>query len=164
MARILASIAIWIALLTAVAAFNRTAQPPHTDHHAHTPQTALGNFQLELLATFPPSPDPFADQPYAIRLIGPSATILYLAEEPLPAAQPILVGPLINIPAGKQQFWIDAGLPPEQAHTPQAIRVRLLRNGLTLAETILFAEPGQAVAGPITLDIPPGLGPEPNTP
>ena len=116
---------------------------------------AKGQFAVEVTLSFDAGPDPFAldvsDAPSVlVRLAG--ADVLR-RQDNVPAGQLLRVDDVTGVVAGDNEFLIQA-TPQAGADRAHALRVRVLRDGNPIAQSTLWSEPGDPVAGVIVVDVP----------
>jgi hypothetical protein len=102
-------------------------------------QAAQGHYALEITTTFAVEPDPFAlqteggEQKPALLVRLADKEILRVTER-LESGVPIGVEPLTELTEGTNEIYLEASAPLEQAGKSHAVRVRVLRDGQTVAE------------------------------
>lgn len=142
-------------------------------------RTAEGDFDLELTLTFDAAPDPFSLDGEAIHVAFRGRTLLS-QKKPVAAGEPLLVEHVegIVLPSagreGRNEFFLrvspaqasEAGdafalnSPPAETAEPakavaRAVRVRLLRDGVAVADETLWSAPGEPVEGVIAVTLAP---------
>lgn len=141
---------IWLVLVGGLLAYVQTRDTGKAadDYHLHQ---ATGGFRLEATTTFDVEPDPFAlttnadEQPAAFLLKVNGAEAVRLTER-LKGGAPIVVEPVPGLVEGKNELFVEAVPPLDQAGRSQAIRVRLLCDGHPIADHTLWSEPGSKIA------------------
>lgn len=113
------------------------------------------DYALEITPTFDLAPDPFAlntgqEKPAGLTVSRDGQVILSLDQGE--AGLPVLIEPLEGLAPGMNEFLIIASPPADQARA-QALRARLLRNGLPLLERTFWSENGEPVTGVFQVDI-----------
>jgi hypothetical protein len=129
--------------------------PGHADPEPGAP--AGSPYTLELTLSFTAQPDPFGLEDGGRP--GP-ALVLFLKGRPIlkkmdawPADHPLLV-PIPGPWTGSTEFFFEAAPPVDEPDRPHAARLRLLEGSKVLAETTLWADPGEIVAGPFRVGSP----------
>lgn len=115
-----------------------------------------GQFRLEVTLTFDAGPDAFAlDAATAPSLLIQLRGLDVLRRtETLSAGEPIVVDQVRGLVAGRNEFFVQASPADSATLVARALRVRLLRDGSPAGEQTLWAEPGDAVQGTLTVDLP----------
>jgi hypothetical protein len=117
--------------------------------------TAAGIFTVEVTLTFAAGPDPFAldlDDAPALVVSFRGRDLLRRTEE-IPAGQPIRIESVEGLVAGANEFYVAATPTAQDAAVARAIRVRILRDGATVAEQSLWSAPGESVNGIVVVDV-----------
>lgn len=114
---------------------------------------AAGIFSAEITLTFDAAPDEFSLEPTSL-VFKQQDRVLLERRDPVRAGEPLVIDNLTGIVAGRNEFYFECI--PSAADQPlaRAVRVRLLRDGAEVADTTLWAPPGQTPRGRITLDVP----------
>jgi hypothetical protein len=119
---------------------------------------AAGAWSLDVTTTFAIAPDPFAldvgdaaPAGLVVRLNG--AEVLRRSEE-VAAGAAVTVSPLPGLrAAGPNAFHLEAAPPVEALGQAHAVRVRLQRDGVTVAERSFWSEPNGPLAASFTIDL-----------
>lgn len=123
---------------------------------------AQGQFVVELLTTFAAGPDEFAldasDAPAL--LVNFRGRVLLSRKEPLRAGETVKIESVQGLAAGANEFYIQATPQDPSLDQPMAIRVRVLRNEMLVAEQTLWGNPGESVQGTILLRLPASATPQ----
>ena len=121
---------------------------------------ARGTFAVDITLTFDAEADSFfADEPTSL-LVRLGQTELLARADFVPAGTPLLIDPVPNIVQGRNEFYIQVIPRSEAEARSHAVRVRVLRDGQTIADETLWAEPGDPVTGRIVIDVPARAGGE----
>jgi hypothetical protein len=129
-------------------------QRSHVASH-EAEQAAAGRFQVELTLTFDAGPDEFAlDQSDApALLVQLRGRDVLRRREPLAAGEQIVVD-VTGLVAGRNEFFVQATPRDVGASLARAVRVRVLRDDVPLADQTLWSEPGEIVQGAIEVELP----------
>lgn len=110
-------------------------------------------FALEVTPTFGAEADPFAllgeglsPATLVVRLGGQE---IYRSEQPLHRGERLRIEPLKGLVVGNNELFFDASPAFEESHLTHALRVRLLRGGVTQLDRTLWSEAGAKVSGTI---------------
>ena len=119
--------------------------------------TAEGIYTLVITATFAAEPDPFAltatdDPPLALQVRMGSQVLLSKTDDIQPG-QPIQVPLAKGLVVGANEIFVKASPPIETNARAQAVRIQLLRDGLTFVEQTYWAAPGENVSETFRFDI-----------
>ena len=114
-------------------------------------QAAKGHYAMEITTTFAVEPDPFAlkldseeKQPaLLVRLVDQE---ILRVNDRLEAGTPIRLEPLSGLVEGLNEIYLEASPPLEQTGKSHAVRVKILRDGQTVAEETFWSQPGGKVA------------------
>lgn len=174
--RPLLAILIAASILGAVGAYMAfQANLPEADDVRQLARPAAGKFAIEITLTFDPQPDAFGfdAQTKAIVRFGPRD--LLGDGMKLTAGQPNILDDVPDVKVGRNEFYVefrggDVSLAGEDGFSfgqesntggfenlvSRAVRIRVLRDGVPVdgAETTLWSEPGQPVAGLVVVDVP----------
>lgn len=117
--------------------------------------TAAGIFEVEITLTFAAGPDPFAldlgDAP-SLLVTFRGRDLLRMTEK-VPAGEPIRIEEVDGVVAGANEFFVAATPTAQDATVARAIRVRILRDGSTVAEQSLWSDPGESVDGVVVVHV-----------
>jgi antitoxin (DNA-binding transcriptional repressor) of toxin-antitoxin stability system len=110
---------------------------------------APGVYSLEITLTFDAGPDPFAlaasDQT-CLEVLFRGQTLLRRVER-VSAGEKVVITPIEDIVAGKNEFVFKASPADSRPEMAYAARVRLLRDDAPIAEQSLWSESGGIVEG-----------------
>jgi hypothetical protein len=153
--RPIAAILLAVLILGSVKAytlFERSLPPPIDISTVQ--QSATGKFSVDVTLTFDAAADDFALEPLAV-VIELQGHELFRSLEPVPAGRPIVVEEVPGVVEGRNSFFLKV-TPTESDFTSQrAVRVRVLRDGMPIAEETLWSEPGAVVEGIVNVDVEP---------
>lgn len=123
-------------------------------------QAADGTFTIELLPLFDAGPDAFALEAAAGKsiVVELRGTPIYSHSEPAKNGQPITIEKVAGLKEGMNELFVMATPADGTEDAVRGMRVRVLRNGLVLAEDWLSSEPGSTVEGTVKLHLT-GTGP-----
>jgi hypothetical protein len=160
--RLVTAIVVWLLLLGGMRLYMEHRQEASSVSDATNPSlesvrrgNATGAFALEILPSFALEPDPFAllaapadaAPSLVVRLNG--AEVLR-RDERVEADTPLRIQPVDGLLEGANEFHIEANPPLQEHDRPHAVRIRLTRDGRTVAEQTLWAEPGTPIADTFT--------------
>jgi hypothetical protein len=122
-----------------------------------TAAAARGAYTLVVTATFAAEPDPFAltagdDPPPALQVRMGSQVLLSRTDDIQPG-QPMRVPLTKGLIVGANEIFVKASPPVETNVQAQAVRIQLLRDGLTFVEQTYWAAPGENVSETFRFDI-----------
>lgn len=112
-------------------------------------------FDLEITTTFSPQPDPFAlttETTPAIE-ISINGTPLPLDAEAISPRHPFVLSNFGNVNIGENEIHISATPPTDAFDERHAIRLRILENTSTIAESTFWTEGGESVSGTLQFSI-----------
>jgi len=121
-------------------------------------QDAPGRYSVCVMTTFRPSPDPFALRGHDASFSG--LTVKLHGKHVLgPTSQPdpenmVFRAEVPQLLAGINEFYVEAYPDLDAASRPNALRVEITRDGLVLSDRTFWAEPGERVAGTLTVRVP----------
>jgi hypothetical protein len=120
---------------------------------------ARGRFSVEITLTFDAGPDAFSldvsDAPAV--LVQLRGVDLLRRQEEVLAGDQVVIDDVSGLVEGKNEFFVQA-TPSEVAHVARAVRVRVLRDGIPLADETLWAEPSEIVRGAVVVEVPTWAG------
>lgn len=114
---------------------------------------ATGIFSAEITLTFDAAPDEFSLEPIAL-VLKQQDRVLLERHDLVRAGEPLVIDNLAGIVTGRNEFYFECIPSPADQPLARAVRVRLLRDGVEVADTTLWAPPGQTPRGRIVLDVP----------
>lgn len=116
---------------------------------------AAGVFSVELTLTFNAGPDPFGldrDNATAVEVMFRGQPLLRETGT-VEAGTPLVVSPVQGVVEGPNEFFVSATPLDENTGLAHALRVRILRDGVPIAEQTLWSAPGQPVRGPVAVSV-----------
>jgi hypothetical protein len=125
------------------------------------PPAAPGVYSLEVTPSFSAAKDPFAldvgdvADGSAILVVKLGKQTLLAKSDTVEAGSVIHVESVAGIQVGKNQFHLSVAVPENQLTVSHAVRIRILRDGVQVADQTLWSELGQPVSGEVTLDVAP---------
>jgi hypothetical protein len=154
--RLVLSAAYWAVIVGGVALFiaqrdARRAAP------VYVAEEAKGIFALDAVVSFSAEPDPFALDTGGAKAAGLVVRLNgrdVLREEKLKAGVAARAEAVTGVVVGKNELFVEANPPTDQLDRAHAVRVRVLRDGVPVAEATVWSEPGMPVAAPVSLDVP----------
>ncbi len=136
---------------------NATAPPVET--------VAAGTFSVDVLLTFEAVLDPFAlDEKDSCSLQVDFRNHTIIRERSNIASGTLLASDVAGIVEGPNEFWCFATAAETDDQLTRALRIRVLRDDVPIAEQWIASDPGGPVTGPVTVTIPPGYSAEPPSP
>ncbi|MEZ6117089.1 MAG: hypothetical protein R3C28_11025 [Pirellulaceae bacterium] len=139
-----------------------THRPRVVAYQAEPDTVAVGEFRLEVTLSFAAGPDPCALELED----APSLLILFHGKpvlqrtDAISGGQLIVSDPVDGIVQGRNEFFVQATCANDAGLTASAIRVRILRDAVVIAEQTFWSEPGEAIQGALNVTVPPGSSPE----
>lgn len=122
-------------------------------------------YRLEVTPTFAAEADPFAlqtgngEEDVVLRVLLNGVEVLRRGQG-IPAGQPVSVDRAPGVLAGANEFYLEASPPVSAGGQAHAVRVRLFRDGIPVADHTLWSEAGGRIAGAFTLEAPEAGGEE----
>ncbi len=115
-------------------------------------------YGMELTLTFRAARDAFEfDDEGPVLSVLFRGDIVFAADDAVDANVPVVVDNIPGIVVGANEFVVHALTGGTDWDTSHAVRIRLLRNGLPIAEQTLWSDPGEPVRGTVFLDVPEAL-------
>jgi hypothetical protein len=120
-------------------------------------ETAKGVYTLVVTTTFAAQPDPFAltagdEAPAALQIRMGSRVLLHKTDDIMPG-RPMPVTIDEGLVEGTNELFIEASPPVDSVDRAQAVRLQLLRDGLTVAQDTFWADPGEKISKIFRFDI-----------
>jgi hypothetical protein len=128
---------------------------------AREEEAATGRFSAEITLTFDCQADEFSLEPTSLVLKHQGKELLK-REGIVAAGEPIMIENIAGITAGKNEFYFECVPKDDGKALARAVRVRVLRDGVSVADQTLWSPPGQTPRGAIVVDVAPsprGRGP-----
>lgn len=142
------------AILLGVHFYLRFAESLRVQARVETAQTpAAGIFSARITLTFDAAADEFSLEPTSLILRQQSRELLR-RDEPVSAGEPIVIDNIAGINEGQNEFYFECVPRNDGKSIARAVRLELLRDGVVVADTTLWAAPGQVPRGKIALDVP----------
>lgn len=164
--RILGAFLAWVVIAGGVHLYLERRSPPPPPE-AYVERKAQGVYALEITPSFGVAPNVFeldlgdgSGKPaLVVKLKGKE---VLRETKKLEAGKPVLVSPLEGVVIGLNEFYVSANPPADTISRANAVRVRVLRDGLALdgAEQTLWSVAGTAVEGTFTLTVPEPAAPK----
>lgn len=163
--RLVVAALIWVVLIGGLAAYMT-----HRNHRtgktlSHTMAEAPGTFALEVTPTFDLEPDPFALQtkgsgPAHALLVKVNGAEILKRSDRIQRGVPIVFEPVPSLSVGTNEVYLEANPPVGEANRAMAVRVRILRDGKTLADRSFWSDMGSKVSTTFDVKIEPETGTE----
>ncbi len=154
--------------------------PAVASHRLSAASAARGHFRVDVTLSFTARADAFSVEPMSLALSLQGGQRLLELTEPIQAGRVVTIDPVEGITEGLNELFIeigtaadeDVGASPEGADgfgagpvlaangaaVARAVRVRVLRDDVVIAEETVWSDPGEPVTGRIILDVPPAAG------
>jgi len=152
MKRIAAVLLLWIAVFGGLALYMKrleTKRPAPAPEPPRIESPAV--YALEVTTTFNVEPDPFAlrtddsGKPAALLVRIAEREIMRVAE--VQAGIPVRAEPVAGIIQGMNEFFVEANMPLDTTGKSVALRMRLIGDGLPVAEQTFWSEGESRIAG-----------------
>jgi hypothetical protein len=134
---------------------------------------AEGKFDVEITLTFDANADTaFVIDPTSV-LVRLEGKDLINSSKAFTAGRPVIAKDVADVKVGPNEFWVevhagdttdegadafaielDEPTGEENVAVARAVRVRILRDGIPIAEQTLWSEPGQPVEGKVSVVVP----------
>lgn len=144
------AVVIWVVLVGGLGLYVRSYEAVKTAQ-SFQPALAQGAYALEITPTFAAEPDPFAlrtedgEDPPALILKLNGKELLKLTER-VGAGAPILVEPLTGLLEGSNEVYLEANPPIKETGRSNALRVRVLRDGIPVSDRTFWSGQGSKIA------------------
>lgn len=119
---------------------------------------AAASFALELTTTFSLESDPFALQTDNAR--KPAALLVRIGQHEIStgiseveAGVPVRIAPVQGVTPGMNEFFVEAFMPLESSGKNLAMRLRLIRDEIPLAEKTFWSEGENRIAGVFQVEV-----------
>jgi hypothetical protein len=152
--RPLLALAIVLGILGTVWAYERFQASVKQPISAPAERLAADAYELDITLTFPAAADAFAlNDPSSLLLTFRGKTLLK-ESEPIEPGRPLQVKKVPDVVEGRNEFYLEAT--PAESDEPRdhAVRLRILRDNVVVAEQTLWSPPGEPVQGLMTLTLP----------
>ena len=155
--RIVWVILIWLAVIGGLKLYmsqRRQAAPLQTLQF----KKAKEHYSLHIAVTFAVEPDPFAlqteeAQSAAALLLRLKGKDILRVTDRLEAGKVIVVEPVPDLVIGRNEFYLEANPPLDQADRAHAVRIRIHRDKEPISEQTLWSTPGVRLARTFSLEI-----------
>jgi len=150
---------ITLAILGGLQLYMATRSVVHPNASAYAPPAATGRFSLEVTLTFDAGPDAFALQVDD----APSVLVQHRGQDLIRSTRPVASGTTLRaddvagVVAGRNEFSVRATPQEDAGDVARALRVRVFRDEVPVADETFWSEPGEPVEGVIALDVPADL-------
>lgn len=114
---------------------------------------ASGTFSVEVTLTFDAQADDFSLEPVSLVLRRHGQTLLK-REGLVPAGEPLVVPDVPGVVEGRNEFYFECVPRDDGSLLARAVRVRVLRDDVPVADETLWAAPGHTPRGTIVVDVP----------
>jgi hypothetical protein len=152
------AVIIWVVFIGGLGAYMQHREAA-TAPKAQVQRHAEGAFSLEITPTFALETDPFALQSggvapavLSVRVNGNEVVRL---TDPRQGQAAIRVEPVPGLVEGNNEFYVEANPPAGEASTAHAARMRIYRDGLPVADRVLWADAGARIAEAFQLTVEP---------
>ena len=116
-------------------------------------QLAEGKFSVDLTPTFEARPDEFDLDPASV-LVELHGKELFRSRDVVKQGEPIVIDEVPGVAEGSNSFYIKVAPGNQGSSAMRAVRVRVLRDGQSVAEQTLWSEPGAPVEGVVEVLVP----------
>jgi hypothetical protein len=152
--RPLLALAIVLGILGTVWAYERFQASVKQPVSAPAEHLAAAAYALDITLTFPAAADAFAlNEPYSLLLTFRGETLLK-ETEPIDPGRPLQVKKIPNVVEGRNEFYLEVTPAENDEPRDHAVRLRILRDDVVVAEQTLWSPPGEPVQGLMTLTVP----------
>lgn len=155
--RPLLAIAVWVILVGGLSWYMQTRQEVAAVQ-SFQPTALETRLTLEITPSFAMEPDPFAlqvderDRAVAL-LVRLNGRDVLKKTEKLTDGSRIVVDDIQGLVEGRSEFYVEAYPLLSEASQSHAVRIRVKREGQTIAERTLWSEPGSRIAATFSLEI-----------
>jgi hypothetical protein len=161
MLRLLAAAVISLLILGGLSLFIAGREgPAYGDVVERTNAKAAGAFSVDVTLSFSPTAsDPFAvvekqATPRPAVVLKLNGREILSVDKEIPAGELITANDVAGVVVGRNEFLVEADPPLDVANRAHAIRVRVQRDGKTVAEKTTWSEPGTRLVSRMLLDVP----------
>ena len=158
--RLFAAAIISVGLLGGLSAYMHVKAQWRTAAPAYEPPAAAGIYSLEVTPSFSTEHNPFAldigdgsNADTASLSVSLGERILLSKSGPIAAGEIVRVEAIDGIVVGKNELLVKVSVPLNKLSRSHAVRIRILRDGIQVADTTLWSEPRQPVSGVVTLEV-----------
>jgi len=155
--RILLAILIWAAFVGGTALYLQRRASVVKGLKEFVRAKAAGVYAVEITATFLVEPDVFSLDKFSLLLKLDGKPLLERKDRVEPGAA-LRIEPVPGIVAGENEFYFEANPLDDQLNQAHAVRVRIFRDGASIAEHSLWSDPGTKLATTFRLKVAPADG------
>ena len=159
--RLFAAAVISIGLLGGLSAYMHVKARWRVEVPVYEPPAASGVYSIEVTPSFSTQRDPFAldlgeaeDAPATLK-VSLGERIVLRQTGAIEAGETLRAEPVDGIRIGKNQLHLSVAVPEDKLTGSHAVRLRILRDGVQVADETVWSEPGQPVSGEVTLEVAP---------
>jgi hypothetical protein len=144
------AVVIWIVLVGGLGLYVRSHEAVKTAQSFQS-TLAQGAYALEITPTFAAEPDPFAlrteegEAPPAL-IVKLNGRELVKLTERVEAGAPIMIEPLKGLVEGSNEVYLEANPPIKETGRSNAVRVRVLRDGIPVSDRSFWSVQGSKIA------------------
>ncbi|MDQ7783278.1 MAG: hypothetical protein RDU20_10390 [Desulfomonilaceae bacterium] len=142
-------VVIWIALMGGLTLYMQSRETAVVGE-SYELHAAEGAFALRITTTFPVEPDPFAlrtdDREASALLVKVNGKEILRRTDRVRPGEPIQLEPVPGLTDGRNEFYLEANPPLDDANLSYAIRAQLFRDGKLIADRSFWSEPGSRIA------------------
>jgi hypothetical protein len=149
--RIFATIFIWIIFIGGLTLYMKhRGSVDYSNDIFHERKPVEKVYALELTPSFNLEPDPFAlsmnnSHKSIALLVRLGENEILKVDDPVAGSETFLVEPLDGLVVGKNEIYVEAN--PPLNNLSNALRIRIIENGQSLAEKTIWSPPGNKVSG-----------------
>jgi len=114
---------------------------------------ATGKYSAEITLTFDAQADEFALEPTSL-VLKRQDQVLLKREGLVSAGEPIVVENIAGIVQGENEFYFQCVPKDDGRALARAVRIRVLRDGVPVADRTLWAEAGLVPQGAVVVEVP----------
>lgn len=161
--RLFAAAIISIGLLGGLSAYMHVKAQWRTAAPTYEPPAAAGIYSLEVTPSFSTEHNPFAldvgdgdgdgDVDAASMSVSLGKRVLLAKSGSIVAGEVVRVDAIEGIAVGMNELLLKVPVPLDKLSRSHAVRIRILRDGVQVADETLWSEPGQPVSGKVTLEV-----------
>lgn len=159
------AIIIWLVLIGGLSAYMHGREEIHRAT-SYEVRKLTEDFALEVTTTFDVEPDPFALRTDT-QASAPALLVRVNGQEALRRSDrvdrgiPQRLEPVPGLIQGRNEIYLEANPPLDQAGHSLAVRVRVFRGDQPVADQSLWSDQGSSIAATFPVDIQPEKLPEP---
>ncbi|MBI4963480.1 MAG: hypothetical protein HY913_09395 [Desulfomonile tiedjei] len=161
------AVLIWVALVGGLSAYMH-AREKINPARSYEVRAVTEPFALEVTTTFDLEPDPFAlktetESEAPALLVRVNGKEALRRNDRVERGVPFRLEPVPGLVQGHNEIYLEANPPVEQADRSLAVRVRVFRGSMPVADQSIWSEAGSTVATTFRVDIEPEKTPEADT-